>query len=247
MASGRLLQKRISNSKKMAQLSCDGARLLYTWMLAHLDKNGNFYADPVMVSNIVFTRLGKSVKDIQKYILEMESLGLILIYEVDGEEYLNYPDFFEKQPNMRFDREGKTDLPNISAENIRSKSGVNPLEVNRIEVNIREENVTSEIITYLNEKAGTEFKVKTKGTIRHIGARLNEGFTLEDMKLVVEHKVLKWKDDPKMSEFLRPETLFGTKFEGYLNTARRELKSTGDVPNPRNQPRYMTAEELLSD
>ena len=79
---------------------------------------------------------------------------------------------------------------------------------------------TSGIVDYLNGKAGTAFRKSSKSTMRHIGARLGEGFAMDDFRLVVEHKVGEWLDDPKMRKFLRPETLFGPKFEGYLNDAK---------------------------
>lgn len=74
-----------------------------------------------------------------------------------------------------------------------------------------------EIIDYLNEKANTKYRssgAKTKTLIR---ARANDGFDLDDFKKVIDTKASQWLNDPKMKKFLRPETLFGTKFEGYLN------------------------------
>lgn len=73
------------------------------------------------------------------------------------------------------------------------------------------------IVDYLNEMAGTRYKHTTPKTKSLINARLNEGFTLDDFKRVVDNKVLSWLKDEKMSKYLRPETLFGTKFESYLN------------------------------
>lgn len=74
-----------------------------------------------------------------------------------------------------------------------------------------------EIIGYLNEICGTEYKPNAKETKRLIRARMNDGFTVEDFKTVIFKKAKQWKDDPKMCGFLRPQTLFGTKFESYLN------------------------------
>lgn len=75
----------------------------------------------------------------------------------------------------------------------------------------------SKIVDYLNEKANTKYRSTSKKTQTLIKARFNEGFNLEDFKLVIEVKSKEWKNDKTMSKFLRPETLFGTKFEGYLN------------------------------
>lgn len=74
----------------------------------------------------------------------------------------------------------------------------------------------NEIIEYLNEKAGTKYKPTTPKTKDTIKARLKEGFTVDDFKTVIDKKVAEWKGT-EWEKFLRPQTLFGTKFEGYLN------------------------------
>lgn len=73
------------------------------------------------------------------------------------------------------------------------------------------------IVEYLNEKAGTHYKASTAKTKSLINARLKEGFTVDDFKTVIDKKVKEWLKDVKMAKYIRPETLFGTKFEGYLN------------------------------
>lgn len=74
-----------------------------------------------------------------------------------------------------------------------------------------------EIIEYLNTVCGRHYKHDTASTLRLIKARINDGFTVDDFKRVIDKKAAKWGNDPKMAEYLRPETLFGTKFESYLN------------------------------
>ena len=74
----------------------------------------------------------------------------------------------------------------------------------------------SEIVTFLNEKTGSRYKVSTPKTVRLIEARLKEGFTVADFHAVIEKKNREWSGT-EMEKYLRPETLFGTKFEGYLN------------------------------
>lgn len=81
----------------------------------------------------------------------------------------------------------------------------------------KEKEVYISIVSYLNEKAGTKYKHTTAKTKSAIRARLAEGFTVDDFKTVIDKKCGEWLCDPKMEKYLRPETLFGTKFEGYLN------------------------------
>lgn len=73
------------------------------------------------------------------------------------------------------------------------------------------------IVSYLNSRVGSSFKASTDKTKRMINARLKEGFTVEDFKQVIETKAEEWENDPKFCKFLRPETLFSSKFESYLN------------------------------
>lgn len=77
--------------------------------------------------------------------------------------------------------------------------------------------IVSQVVAYLNEKTGKSFKASIEKTKSKINARIEEGFTLDDFKKVIDTKVDEWGKDPEMNKYLRPETLFGTKFEGYLN------------------------------
>lgn len=72
------------------------------------------------------------------------------------------------------------------------------------------------IISYLNKKLNSKYRVQNKVTQKHINARIKEGFTLDDFKTVIDKKYDEWHGSD-MQQYLRPETLFGTKFESYLN------------------------------
>jgi len=78
-----------------------------------------------------------------------------------------------------------------------------------------------EIIEYLNQKTNSSFQAKTKKTQRSIKARWNEGFRTEDFKAVIDVKADQWMADSKMVAYLRPDTLFSGKFEGYLQESKR--------------------------
>lgn len=77
-------------------------------------------------------------------------------------------------------------------------------------------NIIKNIIGYLNEVCGSSYRVTTEKTKKLIRARLNEGFTFDNFKTVIDKKHGEWAGTD-MEQYLRPETLFGTKFEGYLN------------------------------
>lgn len=81
-------------------------------------------------------------------------------------------------------------------------------------------NAIEEIVAYLNAKTGKSYKASSKHSASLIKARLSEGFSVEDFKRVIDNKVADWKPRKDMEIYLRPETLFGTKFEGYLNENR---------------------------
>ena len=82
------------------------------------------------------------------------------------------------------------------------------------------------IVDYLNAKADTKYRASTESTARHIRARLNEGFSVDDFYTVIDKKVAEWKGSD-MEKYLRPETLFGTKFESYLNAKARSGQKRG--------------------
>ena len=89
-----------------------------------------------------------------------------------------------------------------------------------------------EVVEYLNSKIGTSYKASSRDTRKHIKARFDEGYTLEDFQKVIDNKVSEWGKDPDMVKYLRPATLFGTKFESYLN---QKTVSGGDRKNQFNR------------
>lgn len=80
------------------------------------------------------------------------------------------------------------------------------------------DNIYSQVVSHLNEKAGTFYRATAARTKKVIHARLAEGFTLEDFVTVIDKKSAEWMGTD-WEKFLRPETLFGPKFESYLNAS----------------------------
>ena len=86
-----------------------------------------------------------------------------------------------------------------------------------------------EIVEYLNQQAGTHYKAGAKLTKKKINARLREGYTVDDCKRVVDQKVNDWANDSAMARYIRPETLFGTKFESYLQQENVQPKTDARI------------------
>ena len=89
-------------------------------------------------------------------------------------------------------------------------------------------NIYIDIVEYLNKKANKNYKHNSNKTRRFIDARMTEGFTLEDFKKVIDNKCRSWLNDERMNQYLRPETLFGTKFESYLNETPVSVKDISE-------------------
>lgn len=104
----------------------------------------------------------------------------------------------------------------------------------------------TEIIDYLNSKLGTKYRVNSKLTSSHINARLEEGYTVDDFKRVIDSKILKWGNDIKMSQYLTPDTLFGVKFEKYVNETPTE-KTTEVIEHYHNDCPYCHGTGVILD
>jgi len=88
------------------------------------------------------------------------------------------------------------------------------------------------IVKLLNKESNKNFDFKNKKTISLISARFKEGYFREDFEKVIKDRSARWLNDDKMSEYLRPETLFSKKFEGYLNSVpkSKSFTQTNTIP-----------------
>ena len=90
----------------------------------------------------------------------------------------------------------------------------------------------SSIISYFNDKANTNYRISSKKTRQLIRARVNDGFTEDDFKKVIDNKSDEWGNDPEKRKYLRPGTLFNPKnFNKYLigNNSKKDKSSFEDV------------------
>ena len=81
-----------------------------------------------------------------------------------------------------------------------------------------------EIIDYLNQRTGSKYRHTAAGHKSLIKARWNENYTLEQFKQVIDNKCADWLNDSYWSNYLQPSTLFGNKFDQYLNQQSKNVK-----------------------
>ena len=103
----------------------------------------------------------------------------------------------------------------------------NKTSISNFKFNISNLEFIKEIINYLNNKTNSNFKYTTKTTQQKINARLNEGYKLDDFIAVIDKKYNEWIGT-EFEQYLVPETLFGTKFEKYLN--QKEFRKKEHLP-----------------
>lgn len=125
----------------------------------------------------------------------------------------------ENNPKTTENKEKQHDSNHISYITNHNSYIINHKSNNHIDI-------IKQIIDYLNNKTNCNFKYTSKTTQNKIIARLNEGYSLDDFIVVIDNKCLDWLNDSKMNCYLRPETLFGTKFESYLNQRTIKNKRT---------------------
>ena len=111
MARGRMLNKSVSASVKINNLSDDTCRLLATWIIPHLDVRGVFYGDPAMVKSTIFPRRADiTVEQVAGYLQELCDAGLVEIFQANGDTWQHWPGFAHNQVGLRVERES-SDFP----------------------------------------------------------------------------------------------------------------------------------------
>lgn len=114
MAEGRLLNRKISKNKKVADLTNDTSRLVYTWTIAHLDVEGRVAGDPDVLKGMVVPRLPHiTPKSIEEFIREWAEAGFVIWYEAEDDLWLQFIKFDRNQPNLRKDRETPSSIPSV--------------------------------------------------------------------------------------------------------------------------------------
>lgn len=201
----------------------DSEKLLYAEITALSNKNGYCSA-----SNGYFSRLYEVSKvTVSRRIAKLKELKYLKIDLIKNGKEIKQRRMYpltnvlipiNTNDNTPINNSVNTPIITNDKENNTSINNTSNNTINRIDTMSGNPTVPyQQVVDYLNEKTGKQYKHTTKKTQSLIKARTKEGFSLDDFKQVIDNMSSQWMNDSKMNQYLRPETLFGTKFEGYLN------------------------------
>lgn len=195
-----------------------GARLLYGNILTLSNKSGECWA-----TDSYFTGLyAVSKQTIQRWITELEKYGYIerKVHKDNLKTIRTLKPLVSvaaREGNIHVNVEGNAHV-NVEGNADSTHEGNVKVTQNNTSIN----NIAEQVVSYLNDKTGKNYKATTKATKTLIHARQAEGYKLEDFQTVIDTKCQQWRNDSKMQTYLRPATLFaGSKFESYLNEQPR--------------------------
>ena len=186
-----------------------------------LDNEKGCFASNAYLSNF----FGLSKGRISQLVNQLKDKGYITVkYQREGKQIkqrvirvvsqLNRGINFPKQP-IKNPKQGY--LENVKENSTSINNTVNSTDIYSQAEPDGVAEKTKTIVGYLNEKTDSHYKATTPKTKQLVQARLKEGFSVDDFKTVIDKKTATWLNDSKMNKYLRPLTLFGTKFEDYLN------------------------------
>nr|DAH78585.1 MAG TPA: hypothetical protein [Caudoviricetes sp.] len=151
----------------------------------------------------------------------------------------------------------KADVQSLQESNIDSNKDINSSIKKEYKESPQDSDFTVAVVDYLNEKAGTHYRAGVAKTQSLIKARASEGFTEADFRTVIDKKCADWIGT-EYEQYLRPQTLFGTKFESYLNGMpynnskyQAQKKRSANVPDwvpdeVVNQPDFKCMDTMLN-
>lgn len=287
MARKRMISPDIWEDEKFSKLDFVG-RLLFIGLITQANDYGKLRGNPTLLKSKIFPYDDKKI-NIEEQLQQLAELGLIIVYEVNGEKFIKIKNWFKHQV---LTYKGKDDIPEppeqilnqsltnpeqilnksvkelnqsltlskdkLSKDKIRQDNIINKEREKEIDKEKEKESITpngvcqadkpldathlksslksyektkktisfsewiKEIIDYLNQKTGKHFTYDSDAIRRFMKARYQEGYSVQDAKVVILHKCETWGKDDKMREYIRPSTLFrATHFPEYLAEARK--------------------------
>ena len=228
MAQRRMFSKKIVETDFFMEMS-PTAKLLYFYLNMSADDDG-FVGNPKTIKLIS----GATDDDLKiliakQFIIPFDS-GVIVIKDWKIHNYIqkdryNQTQYLEEKKQLIVEENGTYTkcIQDVSSMDTQVRLGKSKDKLSKYNnMSGKPDSVIpySEIISYLNEKTKRNFR-NVEANKKLIRARWNEGYKLDDFKKVVDNKVADWTgktiNGQPAEKYLQPSTLFGTKFDNYLN------------------------------
>lgn len=235
----RVVRDEVWQSERFLDLPTDAARLAFLRFISIVDDFGNFEGGARRLYRIL--QACTQVKNIEGSAAIIDSLmacDLIRRYEIEGRELFHVPRFkshrqylsrmYPPSPwcdlNIELGKSKRVINKGLARDVVTTSLPRSKHVAEGVEVEVgkfksivgKNPDDAREILSYLNATAGRSFEA-VPANIDLIAARLKAGSSAEQCKLVIDARVEKWKFDPKMSQYLRPATIFNrTKFAQYV-------------------------------
>lgn len=231
------LATKIFDNRKIRQIEClpDGDAIIVIWvkllcLAGNINDSGLVYFTKEIpyTDQMLATQFNRPLTTVQLALKTFEQFGMVevidnILHISNWEKYQNVDRLSEIREYNRLAKQRSREKQKAlqpPSEDVNDKSMTSQrchdtdIDIDKEED--KEKELYIKIVSHLNEKAGTKYRHTTPKTKTAIHARLAEGFTLDDFLTVIDKKCADWMGT-EWEKFLRPETLFGTKFEGYLN------------------------------
>jgi predicted phage replisome organizer/uncharacterized phage protein (TIGR02220 family) len=250
------LATEIFNNRKIRQIEClpDGDAVVVIWvkllcLAGNINDSGMVYFTKEIpyTDQMLATQFNRPLTTVQFAMKTFEQFGMIEV--VDNILHISNWEKYQSVDRLEEIREYNRIAKQKSRERAKEKQKLLAPVVNDMSMTSqrchdtdidkdidKDIDVYKYIVDYLNEKTGANYKYTSKKTQSCIRARLSEKFTKEDFKEVIDKKCDEWIGT-EWEKYLRPETLFGTKFESYLNAkvTRKQYTYTA-VPEGEEDP-----------
>lgn len=249
MAERRMFANTITDSDVFLDMPAS-AQNLYFHLGMKADDDGVVNNPKTIMRVVRATEDDFNILALKKFILPLDK-GIIVIKHWKINNYIQSDRYHKSKykellKNLTLDENNAYKIPN-SNENVNTfiddvykmdtevrlgKSKVSNNNIVGIE-KISPTDLAKDIIEYLNRNAKKKFRANSDKSLYHIKARINEGYVLDDFKKVIDIKCAEWLGTIQ-EKYLRPETLFGSKFESYFNQKPEIKKTNGkqDIKHP---------------
>ncbi len=250
MPRGRFLSKSISLDEKVNALSDDTARLLFTWLISHLDCEGRLHGDPTTVKSIVFPRRKISVRRVEKYLNEIQKLGLIFRYSLNGNSYLFAPHFEKHQLGLQKNKEAQSQIPPPTPELLQSLVSPTPPQV-KVKAKVE-----AEVIHAQKQTTAQNFEIfwkvypkrKSKGKAEKAFEKVNPDEQLLQIMLSAIEQAKKSDDWQKASGQYIPYPATWLSAKGWEDEIQKGGQDGTHRQNSRKLPKnYRSPSEIYGD